>query len=69
MTHPLRRLPVTDVELGAAATIHNFRGGWLDVHLFKFDKDGKIYLIQSVDGPETKGTGWPMDNSLSLKKP
>lgn len=59
MNHPPRRLPVTDVELGVAATIHNFRDGWLDVHLFKFDNDGKIYLIQSVDGPETKGTGWP----------
>jgi hypothetical protein len=58
MTHPRRRFPVTDVELGVVATITNFRDDWLDVHLFKFDKDGKIALIQAVDGPGTKGTGW-----------
>ena len=61
MTHPKRRLPVTDVELGVAVTIHNFRNDWLDVHIFKFNADGKITLIQSVDGPGTKGTGWPAD--------
>jgi hypothetical protein len=62
MNHPPRRLPVTDIEVGAAATIHNFRtdSSWLDVHIFKFDTNGKIYLIQSVDGPTTKGTGWPL---------
>ena len=26
-----------------------------------FNKDGKIDLIQAVDGPGTKGTGWPYD--------
>jgi hypothetical protein len=61
MKHPPRRLPVTDVEMGVAATIHNFRDDWLDVHLFKFDANGKIALIQSVDGPGTRGTGWPLD--------
>jgi len=61
MKHPARRLPVTDIEMGVAATIHNFRDDWLDVHLFKFDANGKIALIQSVDGPGTKGTGWPLD--------
>jgi len=61
MSHPKRRLPVTDVELGVAVTIHNFRNDWLDVHIFKFNPDGKITLIQSVDGPGTKGTGWPLD--------
>ena len=61
MTHPRRRFPVTDVELGVAAAITNFRDDWLDVHIFKFDKDGKIALIQAVDGPGTKGTGWPYD--------
>lgn len=62
MTHPRRRFPVTDVELGVTAAITNFRDDWLDVHIFKFDKDGKIALIQAVDGPGTKGTGWPYDN-------
>ena len=61
MTHPRRRFPVTDVELGVAAAITNFRDDWLDVHIFKFNKDGKIELIQAVDGPGTKGTGWPYD--------
>ncbi|MGH9648476.1 MAG: hypothetical protein ACRD4E_16855 [Bryobacteraceae bacterium] len=61
MTHPRRRFPVTDVELGVAAAITNFRDDWLDVHIFKFNQDGKIALIQAVDGPGTKGTGWPYD--------
>ena len=61
MKHPPRRLPVTDVEMGVAATIHNFRDDWLDLHLFKFDANGKIALIQSVDGPGTRGTGWALD--------
>lgn len=61
MKHPRRRFPVTDLELGAAAVITNFRDDWLDVHIFKFDQDGKVTLIQAVDGPGTKGTGWPYD--------
>jgi hypothetical protein len=63
MTHPRRRFPVTDVELGVAAAITNFRDDWLDVHIFKFNQDGKIELIQAVDGPGTKGTGWPADKT------
>ncbi len=63
MTHPRRQFPVTDVELGVAAAITNFRDDWLDVHIFKFDKDGKIALIQAVDGPGTKGTGWPYEDT------
>lgn len=61
MQHPKRRFPVTDVELGVAGVITNFRDDWLDVHIFKFNKDGEIDLIQAVDGPGTKGTGWPYD--------
>jgi hypothetical protein len=61
MKHPRRRFPVTDVELGVAAVVTNFRDDWLDVHIFKFDKDGKVALIQAVDGPGTKGTGWAYD--------
>jgi hypothetical protein len=55
---PARRYPVTDPELGVSAGMNNFSGNWLDVHMFKFDKDGKIAIIQAVDGPVTKGTGW-----------
>jgi len=61
MTHPRRRFPVTDVEMGVAAAITNFRDDWLDVHIFKFNAEGKIALIQAVDGPGTKGTGWAYD--------
>jgi len=45
----------------AVRAITNFRDDWLDVHIFNFNKDGKIDLIQAVDGPGTKGTGWPYD--------
>jgi hypothetical protein len=62
MKHPRRRFPVTDTELGATGVITNFRDDWLDVHIFKFDTEGKVTLIQAVDGPGTKGTGWPYDN-------
>lgn len=61
MKHPRRRFPVTDTELGVAAVITNFRDDWLDVHIFKFNKDGQVDLIQAVDGPGTKGTGWPYE--------
>jgi hypothetical protein len=61
MEHPRRRFPVTDTELGVAVGITNFRNDWLDVHIFKFDQNGKVHLIQAVDGPGTKGTGWPYD--------
>jgi hypothetical protein len=61
MKHPKRRFPVTDVELGVAAVLTNFRDDWLDMHMFKFDAEGKVTLIQAVDGPSTKGTGWPAD--------
>jgi hypothetical protein len=36
----------------------NFRNDWLDVRTFTLNADGKIALIQSVDGPGTKSTGW-----------
>jgi hypothetical protein len=59
--HPRRRFPVTDVEMGVAAAITNLRDDWLDVHIFKFNAEGKIALTQAVDGPGTNGTGWPYD--------
>ena len=61
MTHTRRRFPVTDTETGATAGFILFGGGLPDVHMFKFDKDGRIYSIQAVFagrvGPETQI--WP----------
>jgi hypothetical protein len=51
----------TGPVLMAVRAITNFRDDWLDVHIFNFNKDGKIDLIQAVDGPGTKGTGWPYE--------
>jgi hypothetical protein len=48
MTHTHRRFPVTDTETGATAGFILFGGGLPDVHMFKFDKDGRIYSIQAV---------------------
>jgi hypothetical protein len=61
MTHTHRRFPVTDTETGATAGFILFGGGLPDVHLFKFDRDGKIYSSQAVFAgrvnPETQI--WP----------
>ena len=61
LTHTHRRFPVTDTETGATAGFILFGQGLPDVHMFKFDKDGKIYLIQAVFGgrvgPDTQI--WP----------
>ena len=61
MTHTHRRFPVTDTETGATAGFILFGGGLPDVHMFKFDKDGKLYFIQAVFvgrvGPDTQI--WP----------
>ena len=61
MTHTHRRFPVTDTETGATAAFILFGGGLPDVHMFKFDKDGKIYSIQAVfAGRVEPGTQiWP----------
>lgn len=48
MNHTHRRFPVTDTETGATAGFILFGGGLPDVHMFKFDKDGRIYSIQAV---------------------
>ena len=39
---------MTDTETGATAGFILFGGGLPDVHMFKFDKDGRIYSIQAV---------------------
>jgi hypothetical protein len=61
MTHTHRRFPVTDTETGATAGFILFGGGLPDVHMFKFDKDGRIYSIQAVfAGRVDPGTQiWP----------
>ena len=61
MTHTHRRFPVTDTETGATAGFILFGGGLPDVHMFKFDKDGRIYLIQAVFGGKAQGDIWPPD--------
>ena len=64
MTHTHRRFPVTDTETGATAGFILFGGGLPDVHMFKFDKDGRIYSIQAVFAgrvsPDTHI--WPDEN-------
>ena len=61
MNHTHRRFPVTDTETGATAGFILFGGGLPDVHMFKFNKDGQITLIQAVFSgrvpPETQI--WP----------
>ena len=61
LTHTHRRFPVTDTETGATAGFMLFGQGLPDVHMFKFDKEGRIYLIQAVFGgrvgPDTQI--WP----------
>lgn len=61
LTHTHRRFPVTDTETGATAGFMLFGQGLPDVHMFKFDTDGRIYLIQAVFGgrvePDTQI--WP----------
>jgi hypothetical protein len=62
---------VTDPELGVSAGMNGFSGNWLDVHMFKFDKDSKIAIIQDVGGPITKGAGChhsPITNVFAVWK-
>jgi hypothetical protein len=59
LTHTHRRFPVTDLELGETAGFINFGGGLPDVHIFKYNADGKIYLINAVFGGRQQGLIWP----------
>lgn len=61
LTHTRRRFPVTDLELGITAGFINFAGVLPDVHIFKFNKDGKIEYIQAVFGGRQPGPIWPDD--------
>jgi len=59
LTHTHRRFPVTDLELGATAVFVNFAEVLPDVHIFKYNADGKIENIQAVFGGREQGPIWP----------
>lgn len=59
LTHTHRRFPVTDLELGITAGFINFNQALPDVHIFKYNADGKIEYIQAVFGGRQNGLIWP----------
>ena len=59
LTHTHRRFPVTDVELGITAGFINFAQALPDVHIFKYNAEGKIEFIQAVFGGRQSGVIWP----------
>jgi hypothetical protein len=59
LTHTHRRFPVTDLELGITAGFINFNQSLPDVHIFKYNADGKIEFIQAVFGGRQPGPIWP----------
>jgi hypothetical protein len=59
LTHVHRRFPVTDLELGITAGFINFNQSLPDVHIFKYNADGKIELINAVFGGRQQGLIWP----------
>ena len=59
LTHTHRRFPVTDLELGETAGFINFGQRLPDVHIFKYNADGKIELINAVFGGRQEGLIWP----------
>ncbi len=67
LTHTDRRFPVTDLELGETAVFVNFATALPDVHIFKFNSNGKIYLINAVFGGRVKGPVWPSTKSTAMK--
>jgi hypothetical protein len=67
LTHTHRRFPVTDLELGETAVFVNFAKALPDVHIFKYNADGKIYLINAVFGGRNPNAVWPdggKDNAM-----
>lgn len=50
INHTHRRFPVTDLEKGITTGFMNFGGGLPDVHIFKFNEKGEVYLINAVFG-------------------
>jgi len=67
LTHTDRRFPVTDLEMGETAVFVNFAKGLPDVHIFKFNADGKIYLINAVFGGRVTGPVWPSGKDTAMK--
>ena len=62
LNHTHRRFPVTDTELGITTGFMNFGGGLPDVHIFKFNEKGEVYLINAVFGGRLQGGDhavWP----------
>ncbi len=61
INHTHRRFPVTDTELGITTGFMNFGGGLPDVHIFKFNEKGEVYLINAVFGGRLQGDHavWP----------
>jgi hypothetical protein len=61
INHTHRRFPVTDLELGITAGFMNFGGALPDVHIFKFNEKGEVYLINAVFGGRLQGDRavWP----------
>lgn len=59
LTHTHRRFPVTDLELGETAVFVNFGTALPDVHIFKYNADGKLYLINAVFGGRNPNAIWP----------
>jgi hypothetical protein len=67
LTHTDRRFPVTDLKLGETAVFVNFATALPDVHIFKFNSDGKIYLINAVFGGRVHGPVWPSNKDTAMK--
>jgi hypothetical protein len=67
LTHTHRRFPVTDTELGETAVFVNFATALPDVHIFKYNADGKIYLINAVFGGRNSNAIWPEDKDNAMK--
>ena len=61
LTHTHRRFPVTDTEVGITAGFINFGQNLPDVHMFKFNDEGKVVWIQAVFGGRVDATTqiWP----------
>jgi len=61
LNHTHRRFPVTDLEKGITTGFMNFGGGLPDVHIFKFNEKGEVYLINAVFGGRLQGDHavWP----------
>lgn len=66
-THTDRRFPVTDLEMGETAVFVNFVKALPDVHIFKFNDKGQIYLINAVFGGRVHGPTWPASKSTAMK--